>query len=214
MKRFLLLTLPFALAASAFGAEPAADPDTKIREALRATAVQLRTAQTDLANAQATTAAAEAKNKALEKQLADANGRLTTQIKTASEDRTIAEQNIATLGNKLADRDKRIKEYEEAIVKWKAAWQQATALAQTTDAEKTKLATEAAGLKQTLADRERKNIALFNTANEILDRYKNHALGKAILAKEPFTQTSRVKIENLVQGYGDRIIDNRISAKP
>lgn len=214
MKRLFLLTLPFALAASALGAEPAADPDAKIREALRATAVQLRTAQTDLANAQATTAAAEAKNKALEKQLADANGKLTTQIKTASEDRTIAEQNIATLGNKLADRDKRIKEYEEAIVKWKAAWQQATALAQTTDAEKTKLATEAAGLKQTLADRERKNIALFNTANEILDRYKNHALGKAILAKEPFTQTSRVKIENLVQGYGDRIIDNRISAKP
>ena len=99
-------------------------------------------------------------------------------------------------------------------MKWKAAWQQATSLAQTTDAEKTKLATEAAGLKHTLADRERKNIALFNAANEILDRYKNHALGKAILAKEPFTQTSRVKIENLVQGYNDKIIDNRISAKP
>ena len=210
----LLFLLALAPAISSAAEPAAADPDAKLREALRATAVQLRTAQTDLANAQATTAAAEAKNKALEKQLADANGKLTTQIKTASEDRTIAEQNIATLGNKLADRDKRIKEYEEAIVKWKAAWQQATSLAQTTDAEKTKLATEAAGLKHTLADRERKNIALFNAANEILDRYKNHALGKAILAKEPFTQTSRVKIENLVQGYNDKIIDNRISAKP
>jgi uncharacterized protein (DUF3084 family) len=209
MKPLLFL----ALAASAVSAAEPADPDAKLREALRTTATQLRTAQTDLANAQATTAAAEAKNKALEKQLADANAKLTSQVKQASEDRTASEQTIATL-SKLADRDKRIKEYEEAIVKWKAAWQQATDLARTTDAQKTKLAAEAASLKNTVADRERRNIALFNTATEILDRYKNHALGKAILAKEPFTQTTRVKIETLVQGYGDKIVDNRIPAKP
>ncbi|MEY3896640.1 MAG: hypothetical protein RLZZ214_2160, partial [Verrucomicrobiota bacterium] len=53
----------------------------------------------------------------------------------------------------------------------------------------------------------------FNTSNEILVRYENYALGKALGAREPFIGTTRVKIENLVQGYKDRILDNRISAQ-
>lgn len=209
-----LLLLPFAFIAPLSAQDTAAAETARLREALRATAIQLRTAQADLANAQATTAAADTKNKALEKQLADANAKLTAGTRRASEDKTAAEQTIAGLNNKLADRDKRLAEYTAALGKWKAAYQQAATAAQANDAAKTQLAAEAAGLKLTVADRERKNLALFNTAREILDRYQNHALGKAILAKEPFTQTTRVKIENLVQGYHDRILDNRISAKP
>lgn len=211
MKKLLLLLLALAPAMAA-AAEPA-DPDAKVREALRATAVQLRTAQTDLANAQAITAAAEAKVKLLEKQIAAAEARAIAQAKQANDDRTASEKTIASLSNKLADRDKRLKEYDEAIAKWKAAWQQATSLAQSTDAEKTKLAAEAAGLKLAVADRERKNLALFNTAQEVLTRYENHALGKAILAKEPFIGTTRARIESLVDGYKDTLLDNRISAK-
>ena len=64
----------------------------------------------------------------------------------------------------------------------------------------------------TVADRETKNIALFNTSTEILDRFESYALGKAISAREPFIGTTRVKVENLVQGYKDRILDNRIEA--
>ena len=55
-------------------------------------------------------------------------------------------------------------------------------------------------------------MALFNTAIEILDRFQNYALGKALQAREPFIGTTRVKVENLVQGYKDRILDNRIAA--
>ena len=208
MKRLL----PFLLLPSLVHAQ--ADPDAKLREALRATAIQLRTAQTDLANAQATAAATDQKNKDLAKQLAEANDRLIAQTKRASEDKTTADRSIATLNNKLAERDKRITEFSDANDKWKAAYQQAATHAQNKDAEQSKLAAEAVVLRRTIADREAKNIALFNTAREILERYENHALGKAILAKEPFTGTSRVKIENLVQGYNDRILDNRISAKP
>lgn len=207
-----LLTLLLALTGLTHAAEPA-DPDAKLREALRATAVQLRTAQADLANAQATTAAAEQKTKTLEKQLADSGEKLVTQTKRASEEKTAADKTIATLNNKLAERDQRLTEYEQALEKWKLAYQQAATAAQTRDAEKTQLATEVVQLKSTITDRERKNLTLFTTANEILDRYKNHALGKSLLAKEPFTQVTRVKIETQVQGYQDTIIDNRISGK-
>jgi chromosome segregation ATPase len=210
MKHLLILLL--ALTGLTHAAEPA-DPDAKLREALRATALQLRTAQADLANAQATTAAAEQKTKTLEKQLADSGEKLVAHTKRASEDKTAADKTIATLSNKLAERDQRLTEYEQTLQKWQAAYQQAATAAQTKDAEKTQLAAQAATLKHTIADRERKNLTLFTTANEILDRYQNHALGKSILAKEPFTQTTRVKIETQVQGYQDKIIDNRISGK-
>ncbi len=212
MKRFLLPLLLVPALSSA--QDPAAAENAKLREALRATAIQLRTAQADLANAQAITTASETKNKQLESQLAQAGEKLVAQTKKADQERTAGEQTIAGLNNKLADRDKRLAEYTEAISKWKAAYQQAANVSQAKTTESRNLTGEVSSLKLVVADRERKNIALFNTAREILDRYEAHALGKAILAKEPFTRNSRVRIENLVQGYNDRILDNRINGKP
>jgi hypothetical protein len=48
---------------------------------------------------------------------------------------------------------------------------------------------------------------------EILDRYENYALGKALSAREPFIQKTRVTIETQVQDYKDTIIDSRLSAE-
>lgn len=210
---FALIALTTPLVITAHAQDPAAE-NAKLREALRTTAIQLRTAQADLANAQAITTAAEAKNKTLETQLSQANDKLVAQTKKADQDKTVSDQTIATLNNKVADREKRVKEFTEAIEKWKGAYQQAANTAQAKTAESQNLTGQLASLKLVVADRERKNIALFNTAREILDRYEAHALGRSILAKEPFTRNSRVHIENLVQGYGDRILDHRISAKP
>ena len=121
-------------------------------------------------------------------------------------------ESIATLNDKLADREKRIVQFSEALEKWKTGYQKAAEVARTKEDERAKLASEAIVLKRTIADREAKNIALFNTSNEILDRFENYALGKALSAREPFIGTTRVKVENLVQGYKDKILDNRISA--
>jgi hypothetical protein len=33
-----------------------------------------------------------------------------------------------------------------------------------------------------------------------------------LFRSEPFISTTRVKVENLVQGYKDRIVENRIAA--
>ena len=106
-----------------------------------------------------------------------------------------ADQKSADLTTKLADLEKR-----DAV------------LAKQTAADKATAAQSIATLEAKVADRERKNISLFNTANEILDRYENYSLGKALQAREPFIGTTRVKVENLVQGYHDKILDNRIQA--
>ena len=104
-------------------------------------------------------------------------------------------------------------QYNEALEKWKVGYQKAAEVARTKEEERSKLAAEIIVHQRTIADRERKNIALFATASEILDRYESYSLGKALGAREPFIGTTRVKVENLVQGYKDRILDNRISAQ-
>jgi chromosome segregation ATPase len=175
--------------------------------------LQLRTSQTDAANALAAHAAAEKKNADLTAKAADLEKRVAAQIKQSNSDKTASDESIAKLNNKVTEREKRIAEYTEALEQWKTGYQKAAEVARAKEDERAKLAAEATVLKRTVADRESKNIALFNTSNEILDRYESYAMGKALGAREPFIGATRVKIENLVQGYKDKILDHRISAR-
>ena len=193
-------------------AAEAADPSQKLREQLRGVMLQLRTAQNDAANAQAAQAAAELKNKELTDKITDLEKRNASLAKQSNADKATAAESIAGLTSKNAECAKLIGQYKEALEKWKTGYQKAAEAARTKEDERAKLAAEIIVHQRTIADRERKNIALFNTAIEILDRFQNYALGKALAAREPFIGTTRVKVENLVQGYKDRILDNRISA--
>ena len=213
MKQLLSLLVLGAILTSLAGAAEAPDPSQKLREQLRSVILQLRSAQTESANAQAAQAAAEQKNTELTAKTTDLEKRNAALIKQANSDKTASDKAISSLTAKLADRDKHIVEFTEALAKWKTGYQQATEVARAKEDERAKLAAEVLVLKRTVADREAKNIALFNLAIEVLDRFEKYALGKALAAREPFIGTTRVKVENLVQGYKDKILDNRISAK-
>ena len=211
MKIIHVLMVMSLLAANIRAAE-AADPSQKLREQLRTTLLQLRASQNESANAQAAQAAAELKNKELTTKIADLEKHSATLAKQSNADKAVADETIVSLKKQLVERDKRLAEFREAFEKCKGAYQEASGLARTKEEERAKLAGEIMIHQRTIADRERKNIALFYTAIEILDRFENYALGKALSAREPFIGTNRVKVENLVLGYKDRIIDNRIAA--
>ncbi len=213
MKSFLNLLLLGAVLSSSSIAAEAPDPSQKLREQLRTVMLQLRSAQTEGANAQAAQAAAEQKNTELSAKITDLEKRNASMIEQATSDKKAADKAAASLTTKLADRDKRLEETTVALEKWKAGYEQAAGTARAKEDERAKLAAEALELKRTIADREGKNIALFNTAIEVLDRFEKYSLGKALAAREPFIGTTRVKVENLVQGYKDKILDNRIGAK-
>lgn len=206
-----LLTL-LALTVISAHAAPEADPSQKLKESLRSTMLQLRKVQTENANLQASQVAADAKQKELDAKIVALTKNTETLVKKSNADKTAAEESIAKLNNRLAEREQRIVQYNEALEKWKTGYQKAAEVARTKEDERAKLASEVVDLKRTVADRETKNIALFNTSIDILNRFENYALGKAIAAREPFIGTTRVKVENLVQGYKDKIIDNRIAA--
>ena len=193
-------------------AEPP-DPTLKLRAQLKEVVLQLRTAQTTAANAQAAQTAAELKGKELEEKIVELDKAAITLTKRSNTEKAAAEAAIATLDGKLAERDARIVQFTEALEKWKAGYQKAAEVARIKEDARATLAAGLTAATLTIADRERKNISLFNTANEILNRFESYALGKALSAREPFIGTTRVKVENLVQGYQDKILDNRIAAQ-
>ena len=213
MKSLLNLLLLGAVLTSATKAAEAPDPSQKLLAQLRAVTLQLRSAQTEGTNAQAAQAAAEQKSTELAAKITELEKRNASLIEQSTSDKKAADKAAATLTTKLADRDKHLEETTAALEKWKAGYEEATGTARAKEEERAKLAAEALELKRTIADREGKNIALFNTAIEVLDRFEKYSLGKALAAREPFIGTTRVKVENLVQGYKDKILDNRISAK-
>ena len=211
LRLFLLLSLFFYQAIPLHAAE-AADPAQKLREQLRAALLQVRASQIETSNAQAEKAAAEKKNADLTAKTTDLEKSFATLTKRSNADKTAADETIAKLNTKIAAQEKLIGEYTEALEKLKGIYQKTAGVARSKEEERAKLAAEIIVHQRTIADRERKNIALFNTSIEILDRFQNYALGKALAAREPFIGTTRVKVENLVQGYKDKILDNRIAA--
>lgn len=209
--KFLFLPIALALASTAFSQE-APTEEAKLREQLKTIALQLRAAETEKANAIATFAAEQTKTAALQKEIDGLNAKLTEETKRASEAKLSSEQSIAKLNDTLIGRENRLKEYSAALEKMKYAYNQVATTALVKEEARAALSNENLSLKNTIADRERKNLNLYNTALEILGRYENYSLGKALSAREPFIQKTRVTVENQVQGYRNTVIDNRISA--
>ena len=201
------------LISPAFAAEEV-DPSAKLREQLRTVMLQVRTAQTEASNAAVAKAAAEQKVAEMTTKIADLEKRSATLAEQSNKEQASAAEDRAKMTEKIEARDKVIGQYKEALEKWKSGYQKAAEIARTKEQDRSALAGELLVSKRTIADRERKNISLFNTSLEILDRYEGYSLGKALSAREPFIGLTRVKVENLVQGYKDTILDNRIDAAP
>ncbi len=207
MKFAALAILVLATAAPAVRAQDeAAQLDAalrRMRDTLRTTTVRLQTAEAERATAQAALEESEKKNKDLDAKLAAAT-------KAADADRADAEKQIASLINKTGNQAEDIKRLNESLAKWKDGYEKLVTQAKAIESQRGNLAVEKARLERLVADRERKNLELFQVGNEILTRYKKFGLGTAITAREPFTGITRVKLEGLVQDYADRLEDGRV----
>jgi len=200
-----LLPLTFAVGLKA--AEPGNPAETKLRESLRNTMLQLRAAETERDTLKATQDQTEQEKKALAE-------KLETVTKQSIADKDAADKKIGGLETQVTEKDAQIGQFKEAIEKWKAAYQQLEDLARKKEDERARLAAEKIVLDRKVADREAKNLALYALGNEILSRYEKFGLGTALTAREPFTGITKVKLENLVQDYGDKLTEQKIKPEP
>lgn len=195
-----VLSLSLCIAPALFAQSGPQTAEAQLRERLRATMLQLRAAEAERAALQA----AQAQHAEEKKALSD---RLETISRQANEYKQIA-QTVDGLKADIARQQKEIAQLREALENC----HQTLAAAQQAHAAYTQVVAEVViGLERLVADRQAKNLTLYQLANEILDRYQKFGLGDALAAREPFIGITRVKLENLVQDYRDRINNERIS---
>lgn len=206
MKRHLCLLL----AASALAARPltaAADEagtESRLRDALKNTMLQMRTISADRDNLQAQVADLQGQVDTLTKQLA-------TLRKQSMSDKDADTKAITVLKGQVADQADSIAKLQQSVDEWKDAERKAMQIANDTEAKRAKLADLSIRLQRTVDDQKRKNDEMYKIGMEVLDRYEKFGLGDALLAKEPFVGITRTKFETLVQDYEDKLTDQRIT---
>lgn len=196
------LLIALASACSLQAAEPA-DAESRLRDALRSSALQLRDVQGQLAQAQAARADAD-------RQVAELKDKVAAITKTAAAAQTESDKTTATLKTRVAEQDASLVRFKEAVAKYEVAYKQAVEVATKTEAERVRLADLNLQLGRKVAARETENIALFKVGCEILTRYEKFSLGEALMAREPFVGLTRVKLENLVQDYHGQLLDHKV----
>jgi chromosome segregation ATPase len=197
------LALLSALAGTNAAAQQASPTEVKLREQLRATTLQLRTAETERTTLQAAQTQSAEENKQL-------TAKLDTLTKQAAADQDASAKTVANLNTKIEGKDTEIAQLKEALEKWKKAQTEAAALAAKKESERAQLAQKKIELDRIVADQRTKNAAMYKIGKEVLARYEGFGLGTALTAREPFIGTTRVKLENLVQDLGDKLADERI----
>ncbi len=202
-----LLSLSVVSVHAAEEADPQAAVNAKLRETLKSTTTQLRTAQTDLATAQAAQQAAEAKVAELTKK-ADALA------KQSAEDQAASKKKIEQLTVEKDNVVSRLKLAHENLIQWQDQFGKLKTLAQACETERSKLADQKSVLEAKVRDHKAQNIELYRTAVEVLDRYRAFGVGDSLKAREPFTGIAKARLDKQVQDYKDQIEDGRIAAEP
>lgn len=184
-------------------ADQANSPEERLRGMLRSTMLQLRDAQNQVATLQS----AQTESEKQKKDLSDRVDELTKQI---AADKDAATKTIADLNAKVTDQNTLITQMKDALDKWKDAYNKAVEVANTKEAQRAKIESQAILLQRRVENDEAKNLALYKLGKEVLDRYEKFGLGTAITAREPFVGLTKVKLENLVQDYSDKLLDQTI----
>jgi hypothetical protein len=205
--RFILPWLLISMLSSGTlrAADQANSPEERLRGLLRSTMLQLRDAQNQVATLQTAQTESEKEKKAL-------SDRVDELTKQAAADKDSSTKTIADLNTKVADQNTFISQLKDALEKWKATYNQAVTVANTKEAQRARLESQVIVLQRRIDDAETKNLALYKIGKEVLGRYQKFGLGTAITAREPFVGITRVKLENLVQDYSDKLNDQTIKS--
>ncbi len=190
---------------------PQATTESRLRDALRNTMQQLQDAQGQVATLQATQAQSDKDNADLKAKVDALTAQIASLAKQSADDQAASDKTIADLKSQNGELTAQIAKLNEALAAWEKDDKEYIQLAKDKEEARAHMAVQVVLLQRTVDDRETKNLALYNLGNEILTRYEKFSLGDALGAKEPFTGLARVKLQELVQDYKDKISDQRVS---
>ena len=178
--------------------------EDRMRDALRQSVTEMRAAQDQAAQAQSDLARAQADKAALQTQLDAANAKLSA----APAKPAALPAETASLQAQLRAAEAQAASLQAAGARLQSNYQSAAEQARQ---EKEESRAAAAGLKQTLAALEvckAANTRLITVAEDILHLYESQSFRSLLLKSyEPVLGLAKVKLENTVDDYDDKIRD-------
>jgi len=197
------LTLPpFALLlllvmAGSVAAQPAS-LESRLRDQLRQMQGQLQDMQGQQAQLQSRNAALEAERDAAKKDAEAARAELANSKGRSSGD-----------AQALAAERSRQQALQATADRYKKDYDQSATAARATEAERSRLAGQLEQATAKLDTCAAKNIQLYDVGKEILDAYEHIDMGQVMSARQPFAASSRVRLENAAQAFGDKLYEQR-----
>jgi chromosome segregation ATPase len=194
------------LVALLLGCTPVLAQDTaeaRLRELLRRSAAELQAAQDSQATLQASLAQEKYKSATLQKQLDD----LTAQVATTSKS---AQAEEAQLRSDLAAAQAQVATLQTGLTQWQGAYQKAAETARAKDAEGKAATTRAVQAERQGGICQATNARLIGVANDILHLYQSQSFRSLLLLSyEPVLGLKKVELENTIQDYEDKILDQK-----
>jgi hypothetical protein len=193
---FLLfaLSLAFIVSIPAWAVETEAD---RLREALRGAIAQTRAMEDQRAALQAKLTETESVQKSLKEKLDATKADL---LKLSKDYRDAVEQY-----------KKSIEERDETLEKWRTAYDEAANVARAKDAERAKFEGMSNAFKASAKNCVVRNNELVKVGRELLARYEAANFADIALGSEPLLGARRVEIQNLLQDYKDKILDQKVT---
>jgi chromosome segregation ATPase len=194
--RSLIFMLSIVLGVALPAVAQAQSETDRLREALRSATVQLRSLEDQRAALQAKQAEAERQRDLLQKQVDGYKA----QVKDAEQ----------AYQKAVDDFNQRLGERDDALEKWKAAYEEAATVARAKDAERAKFEGEATALKASNKSCEAKNGQLAKVSGEMLTKLNSTNLLEFFAAREPLIGVKRVELQNMLQDYHDKIQEQKV----
>lgn len=192
----LLFLPPIALLLSAPVARADAEAD-RLRDTLRGAISQTRALEDQRAALQAKLTEAENAQKALKEKLEATKADLTKITKDYHD--------------AIEQYKKSIEEHDQTLEKWRAAYEEAADVARGKEAEHVKVEGLANAFKASAKNCVVRNNELVKIGRELLARYEGANFVDATLGSEPLLGARRVEIQNLLQDYKDKILDQKVT---
>ncbi|HTT71495.1 MAG TPA: hypothetical protein VMG32_09755 [Anaeromyxobacteraceae bacterium] len=180
--------------------------ETRLRDALRASAQRVEALEEERAQGQAREAALKEELAAL-RQEASALKRAPPPVKC---DCGPAERRATALEERLADGEKAAQELAASLTECQNAARAGDEAARAKERDRAALAAEVRAVKERLSSCQAKNERMFRVGEEVIDWLAHMGMGAAIAAREPFLGLKRVELENAAQDYQDRLLEQKV----
>ena len=209
---WLAMTLAVLLCLGMLSPTHAADKKSREREALRRMQQQLSQVKGQVGTLEQEKAKlledlnkVQASSEAVESEAA----RLQGEVKASKRQQLSVTKELTLLKERLATTEQRLSETQKTLTETTAKLTETTRTLQQTDTEKRNLEAVKVRNEGDLTSCERKNVALYQVGRSLMDRFERKTCGEILAQKDPFTGLKRVETENLLEGYRDKLDEQK-----